>query len=504
MPSLKIAILSRVGPVSLGVHFLPPLLISFAFYLLSTNEILWIQLALAIALLQISWTAYLDWKKKADEKLPVFAVIAFIYWVYYALSLFWCVRTVSGIDSPFETTVSEKSITWSLAMAVTGISAVWLGMRMGLGKRFIPGKLPELKRGLTTLHYLRFLLMAGTLLSFYETLPNLAGEGGQQILSIVISTVPILAFVILFRRILAGEAEPIDKAFVFGFLMLRLVIGLSSGWLGSFAAIIVICGATYIAERRRIPQLALVLVILFTLFFQVGKQDFRQAYWKSEVQTSKIDRVKFWTETSFSKWEEALSDPSGGALVEAINQSLYRISLLTQTANVIDLTPSVVPYQGAQLYSYLAVTLIPRAVWPDKPSMNEANQFYQVAYGLNTKEELENVSIGVGVMTEAYISFGWYGVVGIMFLMGIFYDVYRNMFFTNRVGWLMTALGIALLPQMMSIESQMAAYLGGIVQQVGFTLLVFLPVIRWRNQQNRAELSQFAFPPRTNAGTIVR
>lgn len=488
MPSLKAATESRIRLAGIGARCLPPFLISLAFYLLSRNDILWIQFVLALALLQISWTAYLDWKKPTDEKLPVFALIVFIYWVYYALSLFWGVRTVSGIDTPFDTHVTEESITWSLALAVTGVSAIWLGINMRLGKLLVPTNLPELKPGLSSLHYLRLLLVVGTLLSLWESFPYMAGEGGRQALTVVVSTIPILAFAILFRKVLVREAEPVDKVFVVGFLVLRLIVGLSSGWLGSFASIIVVCAAVFVTEKRKIPRFALIMVILFTLFFQVGKQEFRKVYWTTDTQTSKMDRVRFWTDASLSKWQDAASDPTGEALADAINLSLSRVSLLTQTANVVDLTPSIVPYQGGQLYSYLVVTWIPRALWPDKPSVSEANRFYQVTYGLSTEEGLETVAIGVGVLTEAYISFGWLGVVGIMFLMGIFYDAYRRMFFSSRSDLLMTGVGIALLPQMISIESQMAAYLGGIVQQVAFTLLVFLPVIRWKSTYTKLEL----------------
>jgi hypothetical protein len=134
--------------------------------------------------------------------------------------------------------------------------------------------------------------------------------------------------------------------------------------------------------------------------------------------------------------------------------------------------------------------------------VNDANQFYQVAYGMSTEEELNKVSIGVGVMTEAYISFGWYGVVGIMFLIGIFYDVYRRVLFSHNSGLLMVGVGLALLPQMITIESQMAAYLGGIVQQVIFTLLVFSPVIRWRSPQSTLDLSVLSPLGRTEVRSI--
>src|SRR5207237_5664241 len=140
---------------------------------------------------------------------------------------------------------------------------------------------------------------------------------------------------------------------------------------------------------------------------------------------------------SFDKWNDALSDSSGEAFRRALNPSVSRISLLNQSANVIDLTPAVVPYQYGWLYSYMAVTWIPRFVWPDKPSVSEANQYYQVAYGLTSEADLASVSIGVGFLTEAYISFAWPGIVGIMLLLGIFFDFYQNFFFSRGSGILL-------------------------------------------------------------------
>lgn len=500
---LKLSRKPKIQLISFAIHSLPPILITLIFYFLSPNEISRIQLALAYVLLQVSWSAYLHWKEGSDDKIPVFALISVMYWVYYALSLFWGTRTTSGVETLIEKNVPDEAITWSLALAVTGVFAIWLGMRSRLGMYLVPKKLPELKPGQGSIHYLRLLMVIGTLLSLYEGVANLAGGGGRQALTILSSLVPILAFAILFRKVLSGEARQVDKLLVVGFLALRLVIGLSSGWLGAFASIILVCAAVYLAEKRKIPRLAFALVVLFTLFFQVGKQEFREAYWTtSTTAVSKIDRVKFWTETSFKKWSEAFSDPSGHSLGNAMNQSMSRVSLLTQTANVADLTPETVPYQGGQLYYYLLITWIPRAVWPDKPSVSDANQFYQVAYGMTNEEDLDHVAIGVGVMTEAYISFGWYGVVGIMFLIGIFYDVYRRILFSVNSGLLMIGLGIALLPQIISIESQMATYLGGIMQQVIFTLLIFSPVIRWRSPQSRLELSLLSPPVRTEVRTI--
>ena len=96
--------------------------------------------------------------------------------------------------------------------------------------------------------------------------------------------------------------------------------------------------------------------------------------------------MMFWTETSLSRWKEAASDSTGRGLADSVTATFSRISLLTQTANVVELTPSTVPYQGGHLYSYLLVTWIPRVIWPDKPSMSEANRFYQVACRMAPKK----------------------------------------------------------------------------------------------------------------------
>ena len=43
-------------------------------------------------------------------------------------------------------------------------------------------------------------------------------------------------------------------------------------------------------------------------------------------------------------------------------------------------------------------------LWPDKPSVNEANRFYQVAYGVARKTISTWLRSGIGVLTEAYIN----------------------------------------------------------------------------------------------------
>ena len=83
------------------------------------------------------------------------------------------------------------------------------------------------------------------------------------------------------------------------------------------------------------------------------------------------------------------------------------------------------------------------------------------------------------------MNFGWVGVVGIMFLAGVFFDFYQKTFLSSTSGALMTGIGVILLPQFLSVESQMAQYVGGILQEVVVTLIVMLPIIRIRGLRSR-------------------
>jgi hypothetical protein len=462
-----------------------PFTVTMILWLTRANAITISQLVLCLALFALPWYSYIRWKEQKREQLPIFAIIGFMYWLYYALAMFWSELIIEVARTAFGREAPPDMLTQALAMCLVGICCLWIGMRARLGQFFVPHRVPELTMDRTHRNYLRAVLVISGVLGMIEPSLNALGEGGRQLVSLAISFIPLLAFTLLFRLYLRGEASRADKILIVAFLITRWAVGLSSGWLGAGAAVITIGALTYLAERRRIPRLGVVTVILFTLFFQVGKQDFRAVYWTDQAKATQVDRVSFWVKASMDKWSDAFEDPSGQSFRLLLNQSLSRVSLLTQAANVLEQTPSVVPYQYGELYAYLFVTFIPRAVWPDKPSVNDANRFYQIAYGVTAEEDLDKVSIGVGVLTESFINFGWFGVVGVMFLLGVFFDFYRRAFLSESSGLLMSSLGIALLPQMLSIESQMATYIGGIVQQVGFSLLILLPILKWQTTRPR-------------------
>ncbi len=476
--------LHRTGFPKFALSYLPPTLLTLFLWSTSDNDVTLISFICALVLLILPWYTYQQWRRGSREDLPLFSMISIIYWLYYAFPLFWGERTVLQADVD-DRLISESSITLAMVMVLLGVFSLMLGLRSRIGGLLKPSKLPYINLSSYRLHYIRAILSVGILVNLFDPSPYVFGEGGRQIVLTLATLIPTIAFAILFREFMRGNRTRFDTAMIAAYLLSRFIAGLSSGWLGVFISIIITCAAIYITERKKIPALMLVVAVFFMLFFQVGKEEFRKTYWLSDEETGKIERMEFWVNASLAKWGDALSDPSSKTIKEATYPSVSRLALLTQAGNVIDMTPAVVPYQYGSLYTYLFIGMIPRFVWPDKPSVNEANQFYQVAYGLTDEDNLDRVAISVGILTEGFMNFSWFGVVLIMFLLGVFCDFYQQTFLSRASGILMNGIGFVLLPQFLAIESQLAVYMGGIIQTLFLTFLIMLPIISFKSRPSR-------------------
>jgi hypothetical protein len=99
------------------------------------------------------------------------------------------------------------------------------------------------------------------------------------------------------------------------------------------------------------------------------------------------------------------------------------------------------------------------------------------------------------------MNFSWSGVVVTMFFMGILYETYQHVCFSMGSGHFANAVGLlALMMQMLMIESQLSQYLGGIVRQLVLTFLMMTPVL----QLPRPVFRQTAEPVLGGAGVPLR
>jgi hypothetical protein len=303
------------------------------------------------------------------------------------------------------------------------------------------------------------------------------GGGARQFLVIVEIVVSSVTFVILLRHYMRGSAIPLDKTLLAGYAVVALVGGIASGWMGSFVGLAIMAAVVYVYERGKLPLVAIVIGIFIILFLQPGKDKFRREFWRVGASDSYIQRFNFWMDSSSGEWGRALSSSDPGESKSLAKQTFGRLSLLEQTANVMETTPERVPYQYGRLYSYMFITFVPRFLWPDKPSVNDANQWYQVAYRLTDPRALRGVSIATGYLTESYISFGWFGPPLVLFFIGLFLGLFDKVFLRPGAGLLLNSIGIVLLPELLQVESQLAQYLAGFGQQVLVALITLSPLL---------------------------
>jgi len=478
--------------------FAIPLLLTVLLWWSSSYDLTLGEISAALILAVLPWVAYRTWHLGDRKEIPLFVLVGGMYWLAYALPLFWSSHDLNLLSGRRH--ISEQAITSALYLSVTGVIALWAGMKLAARFRWVPEVRVDVSGTLQHWHYLRIAFVFASVVKVLVPITAL-GEGGRQILFNFENMVPTVIFVLFLRSYLRNRISDIDKFLLFGYVLAALVVGISSGWLGSFVGLGLVSVVVYIYERRKFPVMAALTVLPVILFFQAGKNEFRDRYWQGR-SGSYSERVAFWVESSWRQWSNALTDTTGQKGVQLADTALNRLSLLQQTANVIELTPGKVPYQHGRLYSYIGITFIPRFLWPDKPSVNDANHWYQVSYGLTAPRQLSSVSIAVGTLAESYINFGWIGPVLVMFLVGIFLGSVQRIFLRSDSGLLFSSMGAVLVPQLVTVESQMAEYVAGLAQQVLVVVLVLIPVLKSRAEIRKLPMRRF--PPPVNQQEALR
>ena len=448
------------------------------------------QVIAAFILCWIPWAAYREWARGTRDRIPLFALIGAVYWLAYAVPLFWLRHDISLVTGRHQ--LSVNAMTQSLYLCVFGVVALGIGMAGGGRLRLLESFRLDIHRNPARWDYLRCVLLLAVLLKIAVPISTLGG-GGRQLLAVVENIVPSVAFAILLRYYLRGMAIPVDKILLAGYAGIALLAGISSGWLGSFVGVAIVATAVYVYERRKFPIVAVMIGIPIILFLQPGKERFRQQYWRTGASESYVERFNFWMDSSWSAWGETLLNADEEKARNLASETLGRLSLLQQTANVMESTPERVPYQNGRLYSYMLVTFVPRVFWPDKPSVNDSNRWYQVAYRLTGRSDLNGVSIAVGYLPESYINFGWFGPPVVMFCIGVPLGLLDKILLRPSSGLLLNSIGVSLLPGLMPVDPQLAEYFAGVGQQVAVALITLAPMFEFhRNESYREARSFFA------------
>jgi hypothetical protein len=99
-----------------------------------------------------------------------------------------------------------------------------------------------------------------------------------------------------------------------------------------------------------------------------------------------------------------------------------------------------------------------------------------VTYGVTTEEGAKTTSFGVSILGEAFMNFGWYGVVFIMFIQGLLISLLHHSFGGTESGPGGQAVFLAFFVFFLNgIGSSAEIMFGGILQNLicGYLLLLW-------------------------------
>jgi hypothetical protein len=254
-----------------------------------------------------------------------------------------------------------------------------------------------------------------------------------------VSRIKIVALFLLFGTVLSTRKG-------MKFLVLTVFLELASGFSGLFSdfkSVFIILFAAAVGARIKWTNSlgvalagCLVLMMGLTLFWTAVKQDFRQFATASDesqyIKTSIADRYGYLGDKAIS--------------AGSIDWGLASYAMLTRLAYV-DIFGSVIsvnestagglnPYPRQWTEAIEHITK-PRFLFPNKAQLSDTDTFARLALGNANEEMRGGTSISVGYMAENYADFGFPGMLGGIFVLGVVIGGMGRYFMMCPLPWMM-------------------------------------------------------------------
>lgn len=415
------------------------------------------------------------WYSKSDQNVPMFEMICLSYAVQFGIPVY---------VQPNWVKVLNKSVllAWgdefqALVYVEIGILAMIIGYYIvktgsaALGK--LQMDLPLASNRRDTYVVTAIAIGLGTLLlSAQGMLPSNSGPFGAVIR--VLINQAYVALVILAYQVHGTRTNKDRYTFLLYTLLFALIVlGLSSGMLEQALIPLVIFITVYWHAKRKFPWRFVAIAAVGFLILNSVKIQYRAQAWYSSSDLTAIDRVTLWLDMGKQMVENTFSE-NGSDTGLNISQSIKRLDLLHRFVYITNVTPARIPFYEGSTYEYLLTAWIPRILWPDKP-IDETNYKIDVAYGTTFPQDYGKYTGGIGLLPEAYINFGAWGIVVIMFIQGAVFGVLD----TSLNGPLSEggrAIYLSLLVPFLNGIGSSTTIFGGLLQNVlanGFILHVF-------------------------------
>lgn len=266
----------------------------------------------------------------------------------------------------------------------------------------------------------------------------------------------------------------------FRIMMLSVILlGISSGWLYQATLPLLIYCFGRLSRGGYISRKLIISLVVAVLFFQVGKNAFREKFWAGKIGGVAISsvaeipsQISYWITESVQKIGTESEQKSIGKIAQ---KTMKRFDHLEWFSFVVSQTPDRIPYLEGYSYNDLYKYLIPRFLWSGKPINLEKANFIALRYGWIYPWQVGRTAVTPGLMDEAYINFGIIGVIFVMMIIGAFFRVLTTTFGNPKWGEGWRLVLIVLVCEKWLPISTAASYFGGFIQPIIIVLIMYWP-----------------------------
>lgn len=406
------------------------------------------------------------WRLGIDPNPPFIVLISLLYFYTYGFGVF-LLRSFAG--NPYQPDVSHRWIEVAMKLALAGMVLMlagyyawpWMPMRSMVPRfrmRWKDARAVRLAGFVMAIFGLLF--SASHIPGLPKSLAQVTGYA-QDSFTVGICILIGLWWIGRLSRLSAW-------LLVLVLVPMRLGIGLVGGASGGSIVIAMTLVLMYAALSHRIPWILVFAGTAALFIVRPLELPYRTATWSPRGElynASDLQKAEYLYGLIYRTIVGGEVPPD--TLIQAAGARLSDFPML---ADVMSLTPSVVPYWGGETYYSLLFKPIPRIVWPDKPEEVTGRTFGQ-RYGYTSLAN-PGTSINFAQLIEQYANFGVFGVIIGMFVVGMIYRALLSMFVGPEMGLGALVAAVFIVSSLFDLETGTGLVFGGIPWTLIYLFLV--------------------------------
>ncbi len=169
--------------------------------------------------------------------------------------------------------------------------------------------------------------------------------------------------------------------------------------------------------KGKVPARMMLAAAAIVLVLNPAKMEFRNKAGERAAGTADAAELS-------ATWEQAIENawsPHNTASGSRIEGTLDRLNYNTVIAHVYTVVPSRVPFQLGRTFEDIPTVLIPRVLYPDKPtSEGYTRSRWLMLIGIQDSRTIQTSAVALPASAEAYWNFGWPGLFTVPVILGFF------------------------------------------------------------------------------------